>query len=135
DDDSVGGAGSVTLAGNVVLGASVIIDTEDDNDAAGGAIDLTNAVVSANGVGFDLTLSTATAAGGANGGNVSLGAFGNSIGGEYVNDLLIDTTPGALGTAGILTLNGDIFLDDSDGTGTGGTAASFTLTGVTDVRL
>ena len=100
---------SVTLAGNVKLGATVQIDTEQGDDAAGGSITLTNASVSATNLGFDLNLITATAAA-ANGGAVSLGAFNNTAA-QFVNDLTINTTPGAGGVAGSLTLTGNISLD------------------------
>ena len=56
-----------------------------------------------------------------NGGAVSLGVFGNAGGsGQFVNDLTINTSPGGVGgTAGNLTLNGNISLDFNVGTDTG----------------
>ncbi len=133
-DNNGADLGSVTLAGDVRLQSTTTIDTEQGNDGAGGPITLANATVSATAVGLDLTLNTSTTAAAANGGAVSLGTFSNA-GGQFVNDLTINTTPGAGGTAGIVTLNGDIRLDDSNGAAAGGTPALLTLTGVTDVRL
>jgi hypothetical protein len=131
--------GSVTLAGDVRLMTVVLIDTEQVggggfDDAAGGAVALGNAIVSANAVGLDLSLNSATTLAGAPGGAVTLGTFANAAG-QFVNDLTVTTMPGFGGTAGIVILNGDIRLDDSNGPVLGGMPAALTLTGATDVHL
>jgi hypothetical protein len=108
-DNNAADLGSVTLAGAVQLGASVLVDTEQGNTASGGAIVLTNAAVSATTPGIDLTLNSATSAAASNGGSVALGLFDNG-GGQFVNDLTINGSATA-GVAGSLTLGGNLSLD------------------------
>ena len=128
-DDDAGDTGSVTIAGDVRLGASITIDTEAGNSAGGGFINLANASVSATAAGTDLTLNTATTNGADSGGNVSLGLFTNT-GNNFINDLGIDTSS-AGGAAGALTLNNDISLDDDGAAG----ASSLTVTGNGDIII
>ena len=104
---------AVALNGNVVLGASATIDTEQGSVGNGGTVTISG-TVSGNAAGRDLSIDTSTGFGGGNGGNVSLQAFGNA-GGGYINDLSITTTPGAGGTAGSITLGGNISLDGAAG--------------------
>jgi len=127
DDDGAGTAGSVTLAGDVRLSASMTIDTEQGNTAGvdGGAITLTDSNIAVTANGFDITLDTATTATGRSGGSVILGTANIFIGG-FINDITIDTSGN--GGAGSLTLNGDIFVDTN-----AADTADFTLTGGGDV--
>ncbi|MCL4743124.1 MAG: filamentous hemagglutinin N-terminal domain-containing protein [Phycisphaerales bacterium] len=97
--------GAITLAGSVRIGASLAIDTEQGDDGSAGALDLSNATISATGAGFTLTLDTSTAAA-ATAGNVLLGHADDS-GGAFLTALNIDTRA-ASGTAGNLILNGDV---------------------------
>ena len=106
----------ITLAGNVTM------------ISGGGAIILTSAAVSAATLGRDLEGDTSTATALANGGAVKLGSFANA-GGQFVNDLTINTTPGAGGVAGSLTLTGNILLDDNGA----GDPSSFTFLSGGDV--
>ena len=120
DDDGAGNEGFVTIAGDVRLGASITIDSEFGNSgtADGGAITLQNATVSATTGGVDLTLDSSNT--NTNGGNVTLGLF-NSSGGNFINDLSVDTS--AATTAGTISLNNNISLDHS------GDTADVTFTG------
>ncbi len=133
-DNNAADLASVTMAGDTRLGADVLVDTEQGGNSAGGAIALADAAVSATATDVDLQLNSATAQAAASGGAVTLGLFANA-GGQFVNDLAINTTPGAGGAAGILTLTNNISLDDSNGAAAAGTPSAFTLTGVTDMRL
>lgn len=98
--------GSFTITGNDVrLAGNVVVDTEQLNDGAGGAVVLTNATISGNAAGRDLTIDTSTGAAGAAGGAVSLGTLGAG-GGNAVNDLTIDSHGGT--ADGLLTLGGPV---------------------------
>ena len=133
-DEFAGDLGSVTLAGDVRLNPSVppniLIDTEQGNDATGGPISLNNAIVSASTQGINLTLDTSTTPANANGGAVSLFTFNNAAG-QFVDNLSIDASPGAGGTAGLLSLAGNISLNPN-GADAGG---NFTFAGDGKVEL
>ncbi|MCW5775193.1 MAG: filamentous hemagglutinin N-terminal domain-containing protein [Phycisphaeraceae bacterium] len=98
--------GAITLAGNLRIGASLAIDTEQGDNGSAGTLDLTNAVISATGAGFTLSLDTSTTAAAATAGNVLLGRADDS-GGAFLTALNIDTRA-VSGTAGSLVLNGSV---------------------------
>ena len=109
-DRSGGKSGAVDFGGpfaNVILTASVTIDTEDGN-ADGGAVSLYLDVVSADLPGHDLVVDTSTGAGHV-GGLILLGYFLNA-GGAYVNDLTLDAGGGA-GAGAIRAYTNFIYLD------------------------
>ncbi|NLF73507.1 MAG: hypothetical protein GX575_31100, partial [Candidatus Anammoximicrobium sp.] len=125
--------GNLTLSGveNVVLGASVTIDTEQGSDGAGGNADFGGATVSADAAGRDLAIDTSTGLPAGNGGRVNLAVFSKAApGAAFVNDLTITTTSGAGGTAGSLTLTGNISLDAAPSD-----AASLVVTGGGNIVL
>lgn len=100
--------GSVTLAGDTRMSASVTIDTEQGNNGSGGAVTISGTGISALAVGRTLTINTATTydpngtpGNGASAGNVSIIA-GNG-GGQYIDTLSVTTTS-ADGTAGTIGL-------------------------------
>ena len=125
--DTVNIDGNIQLDGNFVLSGvenvvlrnatTITIDTELGNDNAGGAVDFGGAAVSSNAALRDFVINTNST--GFAGGAVTLGAFGNA-GTFYVNDLTINTSGT---TAGLLTLTGNIFLNND------GENADFVLTG------
>ena len=127
DDDGAGNAGSVTIAGDVRLATSIVIDTQQGNTSGvnGGTITLNNSNISASTTGVDLELNTSNS--NADGGAIEIGVIDNS-GGNFVNDLTINTS--GSGSAGTLTLHDAITLDDN-----AGTAASLTVTGNGDIVL
>ncbi len=97
--------GAITLAGNVRIGASLAIDTEQGDNGSAGTLDLSNATLSATGAGFTLALNTSTAAA-ATAGNVLLGRADDS-GGAFLTALNVDTRA-PIGAAGNLILNGSV---------------------------
>ncbi len=104
--DDILADGAITLAGNVRIGASLAIDTEQGDDGSAGTLDLSNATLSATGAGFTLSLDTSTTAAAATAGNVLLGHADDS-GGAFLTALNIDTRA-VSGTAGNLILNGGV---------------------------
>ncbi|HRQ72648.1 MAG TPA: hypothetical protein PLU35_06440, partial [Phycisphaerales bacterium] len=98
--------GAITLAGNLRIGASLAIDTEQGDNGSAGTLDLSNATLSATGAGFTLSLDTSTTAAAATAGNVLLGNADDS-GGAFLTSLNIDTRA-VSGTAGSLVLNGSV---------------------------
>ncbi|MDX1944188.1 MAG: autotransporter-associated beta strand repeat-containing protein, partial [Pirellulaceae bacterium] len=122
---------TVSGGGNILLSASVTIDTEQGSTSNGGNVDLGGATVSADAVGRSLTINTSTGFVGGNGGNVNLAAFSNATpGAAFVNDLSIDTTPGVGGTAGATTLAGNILLENN-----GANTGDFTVSGAGNIIL
>ena len=130
--DAAGDPGDFIVTGgaDIILGATLTIDTENGNDASGGAVDFGVSTISGDAPGRDLTINTSTAFAGGNGGAVSLGNMGNGHG-AYLNDVSIVTTPGAGGTAGNTTLNGNSYLLDNNG----GDLASLSIIGGGTVTL
>ena len=122
--DTSAGTGAVSFSGGgiVVLMISLTIDTQQSGLAAGGAVNLGTSPVTGDATaGRDLTINTSTAFATGAGGAVTLFTFVDADAGAavntFVNDLAIDTRPGAGGSAGQLTLAGaTIYLDD-DGLG------------------
>ena len=102
DDNGAAVPGTITLAGDVRLNGSRTLSTAQ-SDTNGGAIDLSNATVSATGSGFDLTLLTESTFAGGTGGNITLGTFSNA-GGSFVDDLNVDADT-ATTTGGTVTFN------------------------------
>ena len=90
-DISVDG-GPVTIDGLIRLPASREINTEQGNDANGGAVNLavTSGSVSATTTDVDLQINTATTHTSGSGGAVTLGVFDDS-GTQFVRDLEVDT--------------------------------------------
>jgi hypothetical protein len=114
------------LVGNVQVNNSPTIFTQTGDDNYSGFIDLSAATIFATTAGNDLNLNTAVAGGNASG-NVLLGAVGNTVTGEYLQQLNIDIS--SSGTDGALTLNNNVNLDDD---GAGGNS-QFVLTGNVNV--
>ncbi|MBW2045580.1 MAG: filamentous hemagglutinin N-terminal domain-containing protein [Deltaproteobacteria bacterium] len=129
DDDAAADSGDFVAYGSIVLPSSITIDTEQGDDAAGGSVSFVNSTTSASAAGVDLSIDTSTANAGSDGGNVSLDEFSND-GGSYINDLSVDTSAGAGGTAGALTLEANIYLDN-DVADTG----DFTVGGAGDIII
>lgn len=118
-----GGDVAIT-GGNVVLTASVQIDTESGDDDDAGDVDFTGvSLIESNAKGRDLTIDTSTSGG--VGGNVTLAAIAGS-GVNRPNDLVVDSRGT---TDGVITVGGNISLND-DGAGN---AATATISG--DVRI
>ena len=138
DDNGVGGPGSITLAGNVRLTASVSFSTADAQ-TSGGPINLQNANVSATAPNADLTLLSGRTAVGGNGGNVTLGVF-NSVGGQFVDDLLINadnlaTTAGNVSVTAAVELAGNLTVDRAHTITLSTAASSITVSGAKAVLL
>lgn len=110
DDNGVASGGTITLAGDVRLTGTRTLSTADA-DTNGGAIDLSNATVSATVAAADLTLNTQTTQAGATSGTVTLSTFSNG-GGQFVNNLTIDTNEPTT-TAGDITFNNAVTLSGS----------------------
>ena len=129
DDDGAGTAASFTVTGDgniVISNTSLTIDTEDGDDESGGSVNVNASIISSDAAGNDLTIRTATNSATAtdDGGAIDLDELSNSGGGQFLQNVVLDTSANA-GTAGVVTLNDNISIDD-DGAGT---AASFTVTG------
>ncbi|MFA5390368.1 MAG: autotransporter-associated beta strand repeat-containing protein [Candidatus Omnitrophota bacterium] len=101
--------GDIDINGNVVLGDTVSIVTNNINTSDGGNIDISGAT-SANGASHDLTINTSSS--NKYGGTVALGALSNG-GGSFVNNLSITTTGSGAGRS-----SGDISLQATRTTGT-----------------
>ncbi len=99
--------GPIAFAGNWVLTETSLIDTEAGGGNDAGAVDLSLADVSASALLVDLTIDTSTPDA-FDGGDVALGDFDNTPGGQYIDDLDVDTTSGGGGTDGIITFHGTI---------------------------
>ena len=95
--------GTVTFGSDVRLSASITIDTEQGADGAGSIV-MTGVDISGTGAGLDLDLDASS---NADGGQVVLGQFGNA-GGNFVNDLSVNTSGS---TAGNVSITTDISLD------------------------
>ncbi|MBM83138.1 MAG: hypothetical protein CMJ78_21460, partial [Planctomycetaceae bacterium] len=129
DDDGAGNASSFTVTGDgniVISNTSIVIDTEDNDDEAGGAVNVNASIISSEAAGNDLTIRTATASATAtdDGGTIMLDEISSTGGNEFLQNVVLDTSANA-GTAGVVTLNDNISIDD-DGAGN---ASSFTVTG------
>ncbi len=121
--------GNITLAGDVVLGASVTLDTLQTPGTAAGAVDLSGAAVSASGAGSDLIIDTSTTDG-QTAGDVTLGTL-YAVGGANVNALTVTTTS-ATGTGGTIMINGSLATTAGQTyNGVVATANGITLTGTT----
>ncbi len=108
DADNGGTFNAGDTIGNVVLGASITLDTEQGNDGSAGTVSISSAAISALSAGFDLAIDTSTTSAGRNGGPVLLNTVGNS-GGNFLNDFTIRTFADSVG---LVTLNGNISLDN-----------------------
>ncbi|POR01131.1 hypothetical protein AU468_08770 [Alkalispirochaeta sphaeroplastigenens] len=96
---------------DIRLTATTVIDTEQGNNGAGGAVAWGGSTVSATGADIDLTIDTSTGAGA--GGNVTLGVF-NNAGTSYVRNLSVITTgtpDGTLSTPAAVHIGGRLSLD------------------------
>ncbi len=118
-----GAGGAVTLSDDVVIstGGTLNINSSSTNDD-GGAVTITGAT-SSDAAANNLTITASGGAGAGDiGGAVTLGVFDDTDGTQFVNDVTITSTGN---TAGNLTLNGNITLND-DG---GGDFGDFTFNG------
>lgn len=110
DDNGVSLSGTITLAGDVRLTGTRTLSTADA-DTNGGAIDLSQATVSATVAAADFTFHTQTTKAGGTSGLVTLGSFSNG-GGQFINNLTIDTNDSST-TAGDITFNSAATLSGS----------------------
>jgi hypothetical protein len=112
---------TITGGGNIVVTADRNIDTEQGDDGSGGSVDFGTSVASATAFGIDLSINTATAAGGGVGGAVTLAGM-DGAGGGNLNDVSINTDgPGGDGQVNL----GGSFLIDANGPD----VADFTISG------
>ncbi len=115
--DGNGGTASLTFDGiSVVLSDSVTIDTERGSNDDGGSVNFGTATVSADAMGFDLTIDTRSGNSSLAAGNITLGnvddtatrilGHGGVSGGSFLNDLTLyaDQTTG---TDGLITIDSD----------------------------
>jgi filamentous hemagglutinin family protein len=106
-DLSTDGAG-VTVGGDndiIINAATVTIDTESGDDAAAGAINFGASNIYANAASYDLVLNSNTDSAVDNGGTVTVGVIDDNDGGDsYIDNLTINSLPGAGGTAGDINL-------------------------------
>ena len=112
----------------VVVDATSEIDTEQGDDGNAGVIDLGGATVYASGTTYDLTLDARTTDGASNGGQVTLGSFGDNGGGnDFIGALTVQTTGGAtdgtLSSPDAVAISGELLLDIGTGNNATVTAA------------
>ena len=104
-------AGDFTLTGggDVIIAASLTIDTEQGNDASAGAVNLGNSNVYGNAANFDLTINTQTGLAAGQGGNVTFGLVDNNAGNNsFLRNLSVLTSAN---TDGIVSLGNGIFIE------------------------
>ncbi|WP_037547316.1 beta strand repeat-containing protein, partial [Spirochaeta lutea] len=111
--------------GTIEVAGTSIIDTEQGDNGAAGAVVLGGSVSSSGGAAVDLTINTATAALGLSGGDITLGTF-DSGGGDPIRNLYLVTTgdagDGVVTSASAVVLTGllSVDLDSSSATLTAG---------------
>ncbi len=111
-------AGAITVSGEARIQGTTQINSN------GNAMDLSGTQFAGSGGLWDLTLSTTPTSTGS-GGALSLGSVGAPSGSTRINDLQMDTRANASGSTGVVTLNGDVSVDDNGV----GDLGSFTVQG------
>lgn len=101
--------GFILLRGDIVLGVSVTIDTEQGSDSNAGLVGLNGSAISASSPNLELTIDTRTG-GSNNSGAVTLGPLNNDAGGQFVRDVTVTAANTGSGVGGVVTFTGNVTL-------------------------